>query len=120
MLDDAGNHLYPYEIKVMPNGLRVGIVGIVTDYVNVWEKKENLVGVQVVDPFIEAQKALSEALRERPTLIYAYITAVLRLTLTQAEDLPSLLRMLGIRYVRSLNLTYCSQVISTCRSTDDL
>lgn len=60
VLDDAGNHLYPYEIKVMPNGLRVGIVGIVTDYVNVWEKKENLVGVQVVDPFIEAQKALSE------------------------------------------------------------
>lgn len=60
VLDDTGNHLYPYEIKVMPNGLRVGIVGIVTDYVNVWEKKENLVGVQVVDPFIEAQKALSE------------------------------------------------------------
>ena len=44
----------------MPNGLRVGIGGIVTDYVNVWEKKENLVGVQIVDPFIEAQKALSE------------------------------------------------------------
>ncbi len=60
VLDDAGKHLYPYEIKVMPNGLRVGIVGIVTDYVNVWEKKENLVGVQVVDPFIEAKKALDE------------------------------------------------------------
>ncbi len=60
VLDDSGNHLYPYEIKVMPNGLRVGIVGIVTDYVNVWEKKENLVGVQVVDPFIEAEKALEE------------------------------------------------------------
>lgn len=60
VLDDTGNHLYPYEIKVMPNGLRVGIVGIVTDYVNVWEKKENLVGVQVVDPFEEAKKALLE------------------------------------------------------------
>ena len=60
ILDEEGKHLYPYDIKVMPNGLRVGIVGIVTDYINIWEKKENLVGIQVVDPFAEAKKALME------------------------------------------------------------
>ena len=58
--DSDGKVLYPYDIRVMPNGLRVGIVGIVTDYVNVWEKAENLAGVQVVDPFEAAKQALDE------------------------------------------------------------
>lgn len=60
VVDEEGNYLYPYDIKVMPSGLRVGIVGIVTDFINVWEKKENLVGVSVIDPFIEAKKVLDE------------------------------------------------------------
>jgi 2',3'-cyclic-nucleotide 2'-phosphodiesterase/3'-nucleotidase len=52
--------LFPYDIKTMENGLRVGIVGIVTEYVNVWEKKENLEGICITDPFEEAKKALGE------------------------------------------------------------
>lgn len=58
--DKEGNALYPYEIHKMPSGLRVGIVGIVTDYVNVWEKAENLAGVRVTDPFEAAKRALDE------------------------------------------------------------
>lgn len=58
--DTDGNVLYPYDIRVMPNGLRVGIVGIVTDYVNVWEKEENLSGICIADPFEAAAKALNE------------------------------------------------------------
>lgn len=58
--DTEGKVLYPYEIHKMPSGLRVGIVGIVTDYINVWEKAENLVGVRVTDPFEAARKALDE------------------------------------------------------------
>lgn len=58
--DAQGNPLYPYEICTLPNGLKIGLVGIVTDYINVWEKKENLVGIQVNDPFIAAKKALEE------------------------------------------------------------
>ena len=60
MLDSDGNILYPHVIHTMKNSVKVGLVGIVTDYINVWEKKENLVGIQVVDPFEAAKKALED------------------------------------------------------------
>ncbi len=60
VLDGEGNILYPHVIHTMKNGVKVGLVGIVTDYINVWEKKENLVGIQVVDPFEAAKKALED------------------------------------------------------------
>lgn len=53
--DEAGKILYPYQIKTMENGLRVGVIGIVTDFVNIWEKEENLLSVQVKDPFQAVQ-----------------------------------------------------------------
>lgn len=58
--DENGKTLYPYDIRVMPDGLRVGIVGIVTDYVNIWEREENIAGVKITDPFEAAKQALSE------------------------------------------------------------
>lgn len=58
--DEEGNVLYPYAIRTMPNGLRVGLVGIVTDYVNVWEKEENLQGIRITSPFEAAKKAYEE------------------------------------------------------------
>ena len=51
---------YPYVIKTMLDGTRVGIVGIVTDFVNIWEKPENLQGLEIADPFKAAKNALSE------------------------------------------------------------
>lgn len=62
--DTEGNTLYPYDIRIMPNGLRVGIVGLVTDYVNIWEKEEHLEGIQITDPFSAAKRAL-DALKEK-------------------------------------------------------
>lgn len=47
-------------VITMPNGLRVGVTGIVTEFVNLWEKPENLVGVQVTDVFAAAEAALAE------------------------------------------------------------
>lgn len=58
--DTEGNSLYPYVVKELSNGMKVGIVGIVTDYVNVWEKKSNIQDVQIVDPLREAKKALEQ------------------------------------------------------------
>lgn len=39
----------PSAVKVMENGLRVGIIGICTDFINVWEKKANLTKIRVGD-----------------------------------------------------------------------
>lgn len=49
-----------YVIHTMPDGLRVGITGAVTDWVNVWEQKENMTSLVVTEP----EAALREALEE--------------------------------------------------------
>lgn len=60
LLQPDGTAVYPRRIRVMGNGIRIGIVGIVTDYINIWEKPEHLEGYRVSDPFIAAKKALEE------------------------------------------------------------
>lgn len=44
----------------LQNGLRVGITGVVTHFVNLWEKPENLNGITVTDAFSAAAAALEE------------------------------------------------------------
>lgn len=58
--DTQGRSLFPYVIHTMSDGTKVGIVGIVTEYVNVWEKKENLEGICITDPYQAAKDALDE------------------------------------------------------------
>ena len=60
VIADDGSVPFPYDIRVMENGLRVGLVGIVTDYIHIWEKPENLTGVRIADPFAAAKQALEE------------------------------------------------------------
>ena len=45
-------------VHTLGNGLRVGLVGIVTDWVNLWEKPENLEDIGVSDPFAAAKRAI--------------------------------------------------------------
>lgn len=49
-----------FAIKTLENGLKIGIVGIVTDFVNVWEKPENIKNLTISDPFVAAKEALTE------------------------------------------------------------
>lgn len=44
----------------LQNGLRVGITGVTTHFVNLWEKPENLTGITVSDAFAGAAAALKE------------------------------------------------------------
>ena len=64
--DEAGVR-FPARIHTLENGLRVGIIGIVTDYVNIWEKPEHLVGIAITDPIPAAAAAL-ERLRDQVDL----------------------------------------------------
>lgn len=52
--------VFPSAVHTLGNGLRVGLVGIVTDWVNVWENPGNLVGLTISDPFEAAKKAIAE------------------------------------------------------------
>ena len=47
-------------IVKLQNGLRVGITGVVTHFVNLWEKPENLTGITVKEAFPAAAAALDE------------------------------------------------------------
>jgi len=57
-----------YTVHILENGLRVGLVGIVTNWVNRWEKPENLARLTVDDPF-PAAKAAVEALQGKVDLL---------------------------------------------------
>lgn len=41
--------ILPSAVRVTENGLRVGVIGICTDFINVWEKKANLAKIRVGD-----------------------------------------------------------------------
>ena len=56
----TGSDVYPWHIFCLGNGIRVGVVGAVTDFVNVWEKEENLSEVQITDTFESIAKAYDE------------------------------------------------------------
>lgn len=53
-------NIRPYAIHTLGNGLRIGIVGIVSEYVNLWEAEENLNGLRITDPFAAAKQALEQ------------------------------------------------------------
>lgn len=54
----------PCAVHTLGNGLRVGLVGLVTDWVNLWEKPEHLRGLTVSDPLDAARKAVAQLQRE--------------------------------------------------------
>ena len=58
--DEAGElPILPCAVHTLGNGTRVGLVGIVTDWVKVWEKPENLAGFSITDPFEAAKRAIA-------------------------------------------------------------
>ena len=57
---DGAGVRFPACIHTLENGLRIGIVGIVTDYVNIWERPEHLSGITISDPIPAAAAALEE------------------------------------------------------------
>ena len=51
--------ILPCTVHTLGNGLRVGLVGLVTDWINRWEKPENLKDFAVVPPLERAKKAVA-------------------------------------------------------------
>ncbi|ONI39840.1 bifunctional metallophosphatase/5'-nucleotidase [Candidatus Epulonipiscium fishelsonii] len=59
-MKDMSREIYNPDCAVihLKNGTKVGIVGVVTDYVPIWEKPANLKNLKIQDAFLRAQKAL--------------------------------------------------------------
>ena len=100
--DDDGNTLFPWKIHVMKNGLRIGIVGIVTDYVNIWEKEENLKGIQVTDPYEAARTAL-EQMKTQTDLTICIYHGGFECDLESGEVLSKTTENIGYRICKELD-----------------
>ena len=65
-VEDLGGQLRirPWAVHTLDNGLRIGITGVVTDFVNIWEQPQNLERIRITDAF-RAARAACAALREQ-------------------------------------------------------
>ena len=52
IIDKTGElPILPYSIKTLENGLKVGVIGITTDFINHWERPENITNINITDTF---------------------------------------------------------------------
>ena len=58
----------PYDIKTMANGLKVGLIGFTTEFINTWEKEENLLNFQITKPY-ELVKDLTNTLKNQVDIL---------------------------------------------------
>ena len=56
--DEAhGLSILPHTVHTLENGLRVGLIGLVTSWINLWEKQENLSGLTISDTLAAARRS---------------------------------------------------------------
>lgn len=61
LVDTSGEiQIAPHYLYVGSDGIRIGVVGVVTDFVNVWEEKRNLGSLRVLDSVESAAKAFAQ------------------------------------------------------------
>lgn len=62
----------PYDIVTYENGIKIGIIGITTDYIPNWERKENIQGLTFLSPIESLKKYIQELKKEE---VHAIIVA---------------------------------------------
>ena len=60
--------LYPAQIKTFGDGTRVGLIGLVTDYINIWEQPAHLKGIKIAASLDQAQQTVAY-LREHADVV---------------------------------------------------
>ncbi|MDO4437860.1 MAG: bifunctional UDP-sugar hydrolase/5'-nucleotidase [Eubacteriales bacterium] len=69
---ETGESLFPWKVFQMENGIRVGVVGAVTDFINLWEKAENLGEMQIESVYECVAKAYDEVKKQSDFTICLY------------------------------------------------
>ena len=71
--DDLGQFpVMPCAVHTLENGLRVALVGIVTDWVNLWEKPEHLTHLHVSDALAAARETIDALQGQYDVLVGIY------------------------------------------------
>lgn len=58
--------IMPFTLRTTADGIRLLFVGVITDYVNIWESRENLEGLEITDSVLAASSALEEGRKLNP------------------------------------------------------
>ncbi len=61
-------NIEPYAIKMLQNGLKVGVIGFTTDFIPIWEKPSNIVNIQVLETFSTVKK-IHDNLRDKVDIL---------------------------------------------------
>ena len=99
---DTGEVRFPSRIHELENGLRIGIVGIVTDHINVWERPEHLTGIAITDP-LPAAKAALEELREKADITVCVYHGGFERDLTSGRELSRSTENIAYRICQDLD-----------------
>lgn len=101
---DLGNSIKieSHRIFTLENGLRLGVTGIVTDYVNVWEAKEHLRKLEVSDAFTAAKKEL-EVIKDQCDVTVCIYHGGYEEDLEQARQLSDSGENVGCKICRELD-----------------
>ncbi len=49
----------PYSLKILKNGLKVAILGVTTDFINIWENKKNIENFNIKNTFSAVKETIS-------------------------------------------------------------
>lgn len=92
----------PYAIKEI-DGYKIGFAGIVTDWVNLWEREENIKNFEIRDAFEEAKKVLEELKREKTDLNILIYHGGYEIDLESGEKLTDTTENIGGKIAKELD-----------------
>lgn len=64
--------ILPYDIKTMENGLKVGLIGFTTDFINRWERAEHIANFTISDTFNAVENIYDKVKNQCDLLIGIY------------------------------------------------
>lgn len=67
-----GIKILPYDIKVMENGLKVGVIGFTTDYITRWERACNIENFQIDDVYTSIERVFNTVRQQVDIVIGIY------------------------------------------------
>ena len=92
----------PYAIKEI-DGYKIGFAGIVTDWVNLWEREENIKNFEITDAFEGAKKVLEELKKEKTDLNILIYHGGYEIDLESGEKLSETTENVGGKIAKELD-----------------
>ncbi len=113
--------IVPYVLHTLKNGLRIGITGVVTNWVNRWEKADTLKHFEITNPFQAAKDALAAIAAQTDFTICLYHGGIEKdldtgrllsdsdenIACRICEELDFDLLLTGHQHIALENKTYC-------------